>query len=72
MTFHVYFFHQKHIMQQKAPRLTVHDLTEGNRMLKELKDLTPTIRIRKTHITIQKIDVWTFSDASFNIVSGRE
>lgn len=31
-------------LQQKAPRLTVHYLTEANKMLKELQDLTPTIR----------------------------
>lgn len=59
-------------MQQKAPKLRVHDLTEGNKMLKELKDLNPTITFRKLRTGITKIDVWTFSDASFNIVSGRD
>lgn len=59
-------------MQQKAPTLRVGDLIEGNKMLKELKDLDPTIRFRKLSTDIRTMDVWTFSDASFNIVSGRD
>lgn len=59
-------------MQQVAPRLRVHDLSEANKMLKELRDLDPTILFRKMNTAVSKIEVWTFSDASFNIVSGRD
>lgn len=59
-------------MQQRAPTLRVQDLTEANKMLKELKDLTPIVRFRKLDSSIRAMDVWTFSDASFNIVSGRD
>lgn len=59
-------------MQQTAPRLKLHNLTEANKMLKELKDLQPIIRFNKINATIKEIDIWTFSDASFNITSGRD
>lgn len=59
-------------MQQKAPNLRVQDLTEGNKMLKELKDMKPVIKFRKITSKILALDIWTFSDASFNIVTGRE
>lgn len=59
-------------MQQVAPRLRVSDMTEANKMLKEIKDLNPQIMFRKLNSEIISIDVWTFSDASFNIVAGRD
>lgn len=59
-------------MQQVAPRLSVADATEGNKMLKEAKDLNAVIRFNKLQGTVNKVEVWTFSDASYNIVSGRD
>jgi len=49
----------------------VRDLTESNKILKELKDMDPTITFQKMKTKVQNLEVWTFSDASFNIVSGR-
>lgn len=39
-------------------------------MLKELKYLTPIIKFRKLSSGIDILDIWTFSDAFFNIASG--
>lgn len=41
-------------------------------MLKEMRDLDLTIKFPKLTGTINTADVWTFSDASYNIVTGRE
>lgn len=41
-------------------------------MLKEIKDLKLIIRFRRRRSDVQKMDVLTFSDASYIIVSGRE
>lgn len=60
------------LMQQTAPRLRVKDITEANKMLKEIRDLKPLISFRKLTSEVDNIDVWTFSDASFNIVTGRD
>lgn len=54
-------------MQQKEPRLRLHYLTEANRMVKEIKGLVPIIRSRKIRASMESMDVWMFSDASFNI-----
>lgn len=59
-------------MQQTAPKLKVSDVIEANKMLKELKDMQPTINLNKMKMYMNKVEVWTFSDASFNITSGRE
>lgn len=58
-------------MQQKseAPRMSVLFTTDAKKMLKELKDLVAIVRFRKLDTTATKIDVWTFSDSSFNIFS---
>lgn len=53
-------------MQQKVPTLTVHDLVEANKTLKELKDLRPVIRYLP-HKKDANITVCTYSDAAFNI-----
>lgn len=47
-------------------------MPEANTMLKELKYLDPTVRFRKLDTPATKIDLSTFSDASVNIVSGRD
>lgn len=60
------------LMQQIAPRLRVRDLTEANKMLKEIRDLNPQILFRNLTGDIAEIDVWTFSNASFNIVARRD
>lgn len=39
-------------------------------MLKELKYIPPTRNIHKILDGIAKIQVWTYSDASFNIFTG--
>lgn len=59
-------------MQQIAPRLRVQDLTEANKMLKEIRDLEPRIMFPILKADVERLDVWTFSDASFNIVAGRD
>lgn len=59
-------------MQQTAPKLRVHHVTEANKMLKELKDLNATITFKMMKKPAKRIEVWTFSDASFNIVAGRD
>lgn len=58
-------------MQQLAPRLRVGDLTEASKMLNKMRDLEPTIIFKRLTTPVEKVDVWTFSDASFNIVRGR-
>lgn len=57
-------------MQQKAPMLHRNNLLEGNKMLKVLKGLNMTIKIRKLSSAIKTMDIWNFSDGSINIVSG--
>lgn len=59
-------------MQQTAPKLRVHHVTEANKMMKELRDLDATITFKKMKKPAKKVEVWTFSDASFNIVAGRD
>lgn len=59
-------------MQEVAPRFRVEELTEANRKLKEMRDLDPTIKVPKLTANIYAADVWTFSDAYFNIVTGPE
>lgn len=58
-------------MQKNAPTLLVNDLIKGNKMLKELRDLTPTLQFRQLSSVIDTMDIWTFSDAYFNIASVR-
>lgn len=58
-------------MKYCAKQLRVSDLTEANKMLKELKDIQPTINFRKMQGGIKKLQVWTYSDASLNIMTGR-
>lgn len=52
--------------------MRVRDLTWANRVLKELRDLQQVIMYRSMTMPVNNASVWTFSDASFNIVSGRE
>lgn len=59
-------------MQQIAPRLRVCDVMEGNKMLKESRDLEPAIVYNKPKSAVTRIEVWTYSDASFNISSTKE
>lgn len=51
-------------MQQAATRLLIHDLTDSNRKLKEMRDLKPTIEFPRLEVAIHTVDLWTFSDAS--------
>lgn len=57
-------------MEQIGPHLRLGDLTEVDRMLKEMRDIPPIVMFRKLH-GIKHIQVWTYSDASSNIVAGR-
>lgn len=41
-------------------------------MLKELKYLDPWIIFPIMATDVEQIDVWTFSDASFNKIAGRD
>lgn len=41
-------------------------------MFKELRFLKPTIRFGKMWAKPINVDIWTFQDSSFNIVSGRD
>lgn len=58
-------------MQQTAPNLRVHDISEANKKIKEAKDLDPTILLRRLSGAVSGMEVWNVSDASFGIVSGR-
>lgn len=59
-------------LQQLAPRLKVSDLTNANRMLAEMKDLSATLLFKKLKSPVEKVEIQTFSDASFNISNSRE
>lgn len=59
-------------MQQMAPRLRVHHMTDANRILKEMKYITLTINFNKQEGGVDTALIWTFLDASYNIVTGRE
>lgn len=54
-------------MQQKGTNLCVNELTEGKIMLKELNDLDIPLTFGKRKYKMMRIDVCTFSEASFNI-----
>lgn len=56
-------------MQQRVPYLTVQDLIDGNRMLKEMRDLEPLVVFKKPPEIVKEMAVLTYSDAAFNISS---
>lgn len=58
-------------MHQKSPQLTVNDLIEANSMLKEIRDLAPTIRFIIPKVDSDEVSITTFSDASFNVSFSR-
>lgn len=59
-------------LKETAPRLRIQDLTEANKILKELKDPQPVILFQKTSAPATNVEAWTFSDVSFDITYGRE
>lgn len=59
-------------MQQSAPRLRVQDLTASNKIIKEFKNLQPIINFNNLKGNTKQAEIWTYSDASFNISSGRD
>lgn len=48
------------------------DLTEANKILKELRDFRPTIKYKKASERLQNMEVLSLSDLSFNISAGRD
>lgn len=56
------------ILQQKIDSLKVSNLINANTVLKEVKDMKPTLRFNHNS-TSEKCRILTFSDASFNISS---
>jgi len=56
-------------MQQSMPRLTVEDLRDANSTLKELKDLPAIVKFRTPPMHTSHADVFSFSDAAFNVSS---
>lgn len=59
-------------MQEQTPRVRAQDLSEAKKLLKELRDLKPVITYRIMARSEEDATVWTFSDSSFKIVSGRD
>lgn len=57
-------------MQQTAPKLNVYDIFEAKGRLKELKHLNLFVSFNKMVTEMYKAEVWTSSDAYFNINSG--
>lgn len=58
-------------MQHTAPKLRLRYITETNKILKELRDLIPTIKYNKSSEGLQNMEFLLFSDSSFNISAGR-
>lgn len=59
-------------LQQDAPRLKVRTIINGNKRVKDIKDLVPSINFRKVNGDIQKIEIWSYSDACFDMVAERD
>ena len=60
------------LLHQQLLRLSVRHLCDANRIVKEIKDMRPTIRLNKPPQTIVKAQVLSFSDAAFNVTSSRD
>lgn len=58
--------------QPNALYLKVHHIIEANKMVKEMKDLAPTMGLRKVSGNVKNIEIWNYSGDSFNISSGRD
>lgn len=59
-------------MQKNVPRLRVKHLTEGSRLVREIKDLNAVIRFNAMKGDIVQTEIWKYSDAAFNIIAGRD
>lgn len=59
-------------MQQGAPTILVTYSVYGNKILKDFPYLNPIIKLLNLPSPITTMDTWTFSDASFNVISGRD
>lgn len=59
-------------MQPTAPRLRVGDITEGNNILKKMKDMDPVILYKKPHFEITPTEVCPYSYAAFNLMSSKD
>lgn len=58
-------------MQQHVHRLCVGHLTEPNWLLKELSDIASVLLFWKLHGNLESLYVVSYSDVSYNIVTGR-
>lgn len=60
------------LLQKMVPRTRVEGITDGNAMLKELKDLLSLIKYRSLRAQVTSASKYIFSDASFSITRKRE
>lgn len=59
-------------LQQNALQLRVSHIIEANKVRKEMTDLSPMIKYREIRGNVKNIEIWNYSDASFNISAGRD